>query len=147
MARTLLDLARDVEALSDEVAEAANELKQKVALELVKILVFETPVDTSKALSNWRASLGEGLDNAIEAIYPGSHGSTRSASGLEAISRAEAEIKRSKPGETVAIFNAAPHIRRLNEGYSSQAPAGFIEVAVLKAQAIIAKEGLDLKGA
>jgi hypothetical protein len=48
-----------------------------------------------------------------------------------AISAAEAAIAANKTADVLVIFNAVPYIRRLNEGSSRQAPAGFIEKAVL----------------
>lgn len=145
MARTLLSLAREMDGYARDVDEAINELKQLIARTLVNQLVWATPVDTSRALSNWRAELGTSVSNWIEAHYPGEQGSTQAASAQAAINEAESVIARAKPGETISIFNAVPYIRYLNEGSSSQAPAGFVEASQIIAERLIKTRGIRLR--
>lgn len=142
---TLLDLARKMDQLSGNIEKAANELKKELALLLVEELTRVTPVDTSKALSNWRANVQGRIEAAIEAHFLGSRGSTQAASISEAIAAAKAEIAGAKPGKPIAIFNSVPYIRRLNEGSSRQAPAGFVEASVLIARRKMRNKRLDIK--
>src|ERR1044072_8825569 len=44
--------------------------------------------------------------------------------------KALAAIAKFKLNDTVYIANSVPYIRRLNDGWSTQAPAGFIDAAV-----------------
>ncbi len=53
------------------------------------------------------------------------------ASAAETINQARAVLATKKPGQKIYITNNLPYIRRLNDGYSKQAPAGFVERAVL----------------
>lgn len=127
---TLKQLAARLNKLADNADQLADEAKARVALAIVKQLVADTPVDTSQALSNWRVGTGS-TPPAIPPYYAGAQGSTRAASLAAAISAAEAAIAANKSADVLVIFNAVPYIRRLNEGSSRQAPAGFIEKAVL----------------
>lgn len=131
MARTLKDLANEVRAFSDGLDEVNNQASCEVALAIVTNLAPETPVDTSKALSNWRVGIGQKSALAIPPHSPGRHGSTQEASVAATIAEAKAKLAAKKPGETIWISNVLPYIRRLNEGYSKQAPAGFVERAIL----------------
>lgn len=131
MARTLKDLANEVRAFSDGLNEVSNQASCEVALAIVTDLAPKTPVDTSKALSNWRVGIGQKPALAIPPHSPGRHGSSQEASVAATISEAKAKLAAKKPGETIWISNVLPYIRRLNEGYSKQAPAGFVERAIL----------------
>ena len=141
----LLDLANRLDRIGPQVEEAVNERKKDVALALVSELVWVTPVDTSKALSNWQVDTEGFLLDSIDAHFPGEKGSTQRASALEAIAAAKRELEHARPGKALLIFNNVPYIRRLNEGYSAQAPAGFVEKAIVVARRVAAKKPLKLK--
>lgn len=130
---TLLNLGKDMDRLSVLVRLRSRELTKYVSLAVLSYLVRVTPVDTSKALSNWRISVAGTIYGAdsIEAHFPGQGGSTAGASAAEAIQLAKEALKGAQPGKAIAIINAVPYLQRLNEGWSSQAPAGFIEASIL----------------
>lgn len=137
--RSLLDLARQCENLSEEIADESNKQKIKVAETILGDLVHVTPVDTSKALSNWQAAIGTKKSGKIEPYYPGEHGSTKTASARAAFEAGRAIIRGAKPGEPIIISNNLPYIRRLNDGYSKQAPAGFVDRAILLGRRIVTR--------
>lgn len=126
---TLRQLAARLNALADDADDIADEAKARYAIEIVRALLPATPVDTSRALSNWR--VGTGVSAAIPPHVAGEMGSTERASTSIALAEAEAAIRANRAADTLVIFNAVPYIRKLNEGSSRQAPAGFIEKAVL----------------
>lgn len=128
---TLKGMAGRLNRLADNLDKMVNERKQAVATAIVRQLVEATPVDTSQALSNWRVSTDGTIGAHIAAHFMGAKGSTQAASASAAIADAERAIKSSKPLDVLVIFNAVPYIRRLNEGSSAQAPAGFVEKAIL----------------
>lgn len=130
-ARNLQELANNLEARAKAIPELANRLAKHVAETIVIELATKTPVDTSKAISNWQVTLNSPATAEINAHYEGSHGSTYGQSSSETISLARALLRNKKPGQTIFITNNADYIRKLNEGSSSQAPAGFVEAAVL----------------
>lgn len=131
MVRTLNDLAARLDRIADKVEKAPNELKKKVARRVVAQLVSVTPVDTSRALSNWIATNGSPANFSVLAYSVGSAGSTRGASMSAAIAAALKEIDAAAPSVPIFLTNNLRYIRRLNDGYSKQAPAGFVERAAL----------------
>jgi hypothetical protein len=100
-------------------------------------LTTRTPVDTSRALSNWQVKVSYQNKRYLPANYLGKGGSTAERSAAKCMSRTRTELKRNfKLGKKVFIFNNCPYIVRLNEGYSFQAPAGFVEAALAKGQEV-----------
>lgn len=139
MARTLLDLANDVDKLADKIGKAASDHAVKTALTIVGDLVYHTPVDTSQALSNWDVTVGAPADDPHGPYFAGKHGSTMQQSAQAALAQAKETLKNKKPGTSIFIANNLPYIRRLNDGYSGQVPAGFVERAVLLGRKMKAK--------
>jgi len=128
---TLLDLANSLEKKAAAINAAASQLAVDTALAIVGDLVYHTPVDTTKALSNWTVTLDAPASDYLPAFYPGKGGETQVASAQEALALAKAVLAKKQPGQTIFISNNAPYIVRLNDGYSGQQPAGFVERAVL----------------
>jgi hypothetical protein len=131
MARTLNALANRLDKAADNLAEQANAIKKKAATVIAKSLISTTPVDTSRALSNWLATIGAQANYSILAHSPGSGGSTRGASMSAALADAMNTIAGAKPGQPIFLTNNLRYIRALNDGHSKQAPAGFVERAEL----------------
>lgn len=127
----LLKLAERLEAKAGALDEDASALCAKVVETIVTDLVYVTPVDESTALSNWQVSVGSPAQAPIPAYFPGEGGSTQAMSAQEAIAAARRELLKKKPGQSVYISNVLRYIDVLNQGSSSQEPAGFVERAVL----------------
>lgn len=102
------------------VADNAAALVRRVAVTVDSELVFSTPVDTGRARSNWQVELNQPASGTAEPV-----------AASAAVAAAEAKIATAKPGDTIHITNNLPYIGRLNDGWSAQAPAGFVETAVL----------------
>ena len=68
----------------EEIENNASELSKRVALTILADLVDKTPVDTSKALSNWQVGIGSPVSGEIEAYYPGEGGNTAGGSSRAA---------------------------------------------------------------
>ena len=136
---TLLDLANRMDALAASIPAASSDAAKKVAETLVADLAYKTPVDTSQALSNWIVTTGSPNVGKIDPHFYGEHGSTQKASAAETIANARAVLKGKKPGQSIFITNNLPYIRRLNDGHSGQAPAGFVERCVLIARKTLQK--------
>lgn len=134
MPRNLNDLAASMEARAKKIQTAASDAAVKVALGILNTLVFRTPVDTSRALSNWQVSTDAPIGSYIQAYSPGYLGYTQLASAQSAISVGTMNLEKKKPGQTIYIVNNTPYIRGLNSGSSKQAPAGFVEASVLIAR-------------
>ncbi|QZA70460.1 minor tail protein [Erwinia phage AH03] len=134
---TLRDLSKRLRTLSKEIPKQVNQLKVDVALTIQADLAKETPVDTTKAVSNWKATRIAPFPNDVEPYFPGFYGYTAYKSIQASIADAEVNLKGTKPGETVFIVNNADYIKDLNEGSSKQAPAGFVEASIVKGRKLI----------
>jgi len=140
---TLKDLANRLNKVADKIEAAPSQVAAAFTFALVEELVDRTPIDTSKAMSNWLVSLNDPVLVDMEAYYEGIHGSTYSASKSEVLAFANTILGKKKPGVDLFISNAAPYIRDLENGSSRQAPLGFtqqsLRVARSKLPAIIKK--------
>lgn len=144
MARNLLDLANSLERKAGRIEKAASTLAKNVAQSIVGNLANVTPVDTSKALSNWQVGLIDAPDSSIEPFFPGQKGSSKRSSANATIKAAKRILGGKKPGEVIYISNVLPYIARLNDGYSNQTPAGFVERAVLIGRKEVKKSKLKV---
>lgn len=147
MARTLEDLARGLEDRAKSLPQLGNRIAIRTAIELVTGLANETPVDTSKAISNWVVTLDRIPISDIDAHFEGSKGDTFTRSSRQTIMLAKIALLNKKPGQTIFITNNADYIRDLNNGSSPQAPANFVQSIVKRIRATIKRKGRgDLNG-
>ena len=109
------------------------EVANQYALAIQKELLQNTPVDTAKAISNWTVTLDRPHDAEEPTYFVGMKGSSREASIRSAYDQAKTALSDRRYGQRIFITNTAPYILRLNDGYSMQAPAGFIEDSVYAA--------------
>lgn len=130
---TFEQLAADLYKISIKTSENVHKVVRLVALAADQALVMGTPVDTSRARSNWLVSCGEPRDDTIEPYVPGKGGSSAAASSQAALEQGKQEIEASPVGATIYISNNLPYITKLNEGWSRQAPSGFVEKAIEEA--------------
>jgi hypothetical protein len=134
---SLSDFSRRITLRGRKVAEGADALTRKVALAADQAVVSGTPVDTGRARSNWIAAIGGPASSVIDAYVPGESGSTEAANTQAALNQAETVISGYTAGEEIHITNNLPYIQRLNDGYSAQAPANFVEHAVMEAVQVV----------
>lgn len=117
----MTDLQKRMDALYRRKVEGTLEIRvRRTALGLYGDLKILTPVDTGRARSNWHLDIGV---PTVQLVEPG---------GDIAPSLSTYTID-----QTIFISNNLPYIQRLNEGHSSQAPAGFVEDAVNNARSRI----------
>lgn len=135
MASNVIEFNLDVtKFVTEEAPEEATKLHRALALDLFGRLIRTTPVDTGRARANWQVSNGQPPAGEIE--FEG--GASREANGALALNTAQQretpEILAAKaPGRTW-IANNLPYIERLNDGWSAQAPAGFVELAIAEVE-------------
>jgi hypothetical protein len=129
---TLKGLAARMNARADDLDEEASAAAVSVALTIVGSLAFDTPVDTSKAISGWQIGLGSPVPTQRGAFFPGERGSTFRASAQATVADARNVLANKVPGQPIYISNPLPYIRRLNAGWSKQHPGAFVEAAVMR---------------
>lgn len=134
---SLSEFSRRITLRGRKVAEGADALTRKVALAADQAVVMETPVDTGRARSNWIAALGAAPDTVIDAYAPGEGGNTGAENTQAAINQGEAVISGYQSGQEIHITNNLPYIQRLNDGWSAQASAQFVEQALMEAAQVV----------
>lgn len=113
------------------VEAGVNRKVRRIALAILTEVVVQTPVDTGRARANWSVGLGGPPDSGNEEPFaPGQGGNTAAANATAAIDAGRAAMEDREPEQDIYISNNVPYIQRLNEGWSAQAPAGFIQSAV-----------------
>jgi hypothetical protein len=110
------------------IEKRVDETVRKVAIQALQGVVLATPVDTGRARGNWLVSLGYATKVPISRLDKG---------GGSAIADGRATIAQRREGQDVYLTNNVAYIGRLNEGYSAQAPAQFVQTAVAQAVAVI----------
>lgn len=130
-------LAKKLRLKVKKLDDVGNDIAIIAGIAVIKELVYRTPVDTSQAISNWQAFIGSPKDKIINAHFVGNAGSTRFQSAEETTFNAIAILKSKKPGQKIYISNSLDYIKDLNDGSSSQAPAGFVEAAVMVAKQVV----------
>lgn len=119
------------EAYKKKVLKALETVVKRTALSVDRNLVLKTPVGNpdlwqnpnaapdgytgGRARANWIASL-----NAPKIVE-------RDATTRQSNDEAESIMNSFNLGDTIYLANNVPYIRRLNEGWSKQAPTGFID--------------------
>lgn len=139
------DFGKEMKKIADGIQDNADRIVRKCALAVDAALVIATPVDTGRARSNWQVSLDTPVTGTVEPYSPGNDGSTSGPNAQAAIAQGKATIGSYKGGganNSINITNNLPYIGRLNEGYSAQAPAGFVEKAVMVGIAAIKDENV-----
>lgn len=94
---------------------------RKVGADVLRSVVEKSPVDTGRFRANWVVSYGPS-DATRSGLDP---------TGIDTINRGLALIQVFRPesGE-LWISNNLPYARRLEYGYSGQAPAGMVRITV-----------------
>lgn len=136
MKSDLKRFSRRIRKVAKDIEDNASEVCRNTASRISKSLTMEdTPVKSGQARNNWRASVGIPITGAL-------FGKSFDTSGTEAHGKNNQQIAKQKPGQDIYITNNLPYIKRLNNGWSKQAPAGFVEAAVQKANTFIKKARL-----
>lgn len=122
----------------------ADRTVRRCALAVDGAVVLATPVDTGRARSNWQVSLDKPVTGTIEPYAEGQGGSTGGVNSRSAIEQGKGVIAGYKGGRieaAICITNNLAYIGRLNDGYSAQAPAAFVEKAAMVGVAAIRGKG------
>ncbi len=121
--KRIRDVAKGVEPGVDEVV-------RRFALVANQTVIMATPVDTGRARANWQISIGSPMTDE-----------TGSTDAQGALSRNAETIgtHRASAGQELYLQNNVPYIERLNEGWSAQAGAGFVEKALLAAARAVSR--------
>lgn len=129
------DLNGILKKAGNTIAENADRLTRRCALAIDAAVVLATPVDTGRARANWQVEIGSPASGTVDPT---------DKSGQAALDAGKKVIEGYKSGDAIYITNNLPYIERLNDGWSAQAPAGFVEQAINVGTAAIAAEAAKL---
>lgn len=113
-------------SIASDLEDIINEEVRATSLVLLRDVVIATPVDTGRARGNWVIGVTtpviEQFDNFDK-------------TGGETIRRGATRIgdARAIKYPTINLTNSLPYVTRLNQGWSQQAPAMFVESAIIRA--------------
>lgn len=126
-----------VQKYQKKIKERVPKVMRMFMIEAYRQVTISTPVDTGRARWGWNCSVGN-PDLTVPASAPkGWIG--RSKGGTEFYgqdftrSKKTFSVKAVSGDKTTYIANAVPYIGILNEGYSDQSPARFVELAFVNA--------------
>jgi hypothetical protein len=118
---------REIKQFGVEVVPQEHlKLQKRIAVDLLRRIVFRTPVDTGRARGNWQVARGGGSDSPLEK-FDKSGGATFAA-GASAIGS-------TKEFSLITIFNNVNYINILEGGSSSQFPSGMVAVSLAETEA------------
>lgn len=141
---TFANLASAIASLRAEIPKLVSVETVKIAKVVLKVASENTPVDTTKAISNWQVGVGNAPTNVLNPYVPGSGGSTQIASIIATNNVGAAKLNRRKYGQTIHIVNNADYIEGLNDGSISRQPGGFVEKAIVAGNKALLAANIDL---
>lgn len=129
MAAFSLQLAK----FADKAGRNAETVIRKVAIDLLARFILRSPVDTGRFRANWQVGLSA-VGNRLDAT---------DKAGTVTIRTGEIIINGTPMGTSIWISNSLPYARRLEYGWSKQAPAGMVRVTLTEFQKLL---GVAAKG-
>lgn len=139
---TLDQFRRRMRILGRRVEKNVPVLARRVALAVDQAVVLATPVDEGVARSNWQVGVGTPARGTRDAYVPGNAGSTGPANAAAAIGAAQGRLSTVRREVDIYISNNLPYIGRLNDGYSAQAPANFVQTAAQEGSRVVGRTRL-----
>ena len=116
--------ARRIQRRARQVETGASQALRATALVISQTVVLATPVDTGHARANWQVGIDTPITKEI---------GEEDQSGTATIARNAGTIRSATPQKSIVLSNNVPYIISLNEGSSAQAPAQFVQLAILEA--------------
>jgi hypothetical protein len=109
---------------------------RRTAIQIASRVIQMSPVDTGRFRGNWNVGI-PAIDFATrEDVDP---------TGAGSLQRAQSAIGSWRIGESLYVTNSLPYAKRLEEGYSQQAPAGMVKVTVAEFQSAVRKALRELR--
>jgi hypothetical protein len=126
MSSNIADFDRRLRARARAFPLRVAERHAEVAEVALTAVVEESPVREGGFRGAWTVSVGQ--PNPIDPETP-------DKDGAATIERGVAVLEGLRPFELVYLNNARPYARRIDRGWSEQAPAGVTEVALQRVRA------------
>ena len=122
-----MSLGGDLRAFEAKTLDKMSRAARKITLDAFSEVIMMSPVDSGRFRGNWQPAIGSVPSGTIEALDP---------SGNMVIAKVAGVTAGMEPGDVVYMANNLPYGPRLEEGYSQQAPSGFVRLVVQRYQTI-----------
>lgn len=127
---------RQYAAILAKAGAKAELVIRQSAVALQSGMVEKSPVDTGRFKGNWQCGIGVlNLDTSAG----------NDANGSGAIAKTIAAVQGWKAGQTIYMTNNLPYARRLEFGWSQQAPSGVVRLTVLDFQSSVRRAAESIK--
>jgi hypothetical protein len=147
-----MSFAEDIKKFAQKAGDNADLVVRKVVLDIGRSLVEKTPVGNpdlwqnpdnkpdgyvgGHARANWSHSIGALVNQEFKEI---------DATGGASIDRIISSVPVKAAGEVHYIQNSLPYMQALEDGHSTQAPAGMVAITQTEFQDYIQKALGELK--
>lgn len=133
------EVSARLRVIAKDIPENANAIVRLTALAIQQSLVLQTPVDTGRARANWQVNINAPANGTLEQFPLAAKGDSVGLPGPSGSFAMTEAIKATQNfvGGSIFITNNLPYIVPLNNGHSQQAPAGFIQTAILNGIAAV----------
>lgn len=125
-----MSFSQDLNKATLNLAGYAEEMVRGTLFSLANRIIKESPVDTGRFRGNWQASLNTPKQGKLQRL---------DKSGASAINDMSSVVMGLNMGQTFYLTNNLPYARRLEYGYSKQAPSGFLRINVMRVQSELQK--------
>lgn len=116
-----------VAKLVKDVQEGVDEAVKLIVEDGVNKMADSTPVDTTRAVSNWIVTIGSPASGEVPPHVPGSKGGTGAPAARAATKgRAKAAVSGLRGAKAVYITNNVPYIGVLEYGDAKHRPSGMV---------------------
>lgn len=122
------NFARTIQSFSGVAGKRVDLIMRKLVFDALDGMFRRSPVDTGRFRASFRVSLDKAdlsVAEVSDVSSPKRFGSGPDGDALNQFNALKPEVKRDR---TIVISNNLPYAQRLEDGYSTQAPAGVVEI-------------------
>jgi hypothetical protein len=127
-----MSFAKDLDKATLNLKGYTEITVRAILLDLTRLIIKASPVDTGRFRGNWQASFGSPKGGKLQR-------KDKSKDGANTADLADKVIANIEMGQTFYLTNNLPYARRLEYGYSKQAPNGMLRINLMAVQSMLAK--------
>ena len=125
-----MSFSKDLDKITLNLAGYAENMVRATLFNLSYRIIKESPVDTGRFRGNWQASVNTPKVTQLK---------RKDRTGTSTITAVNNVLGKFSMGQTFYLTNNLPYARRLEYGYSKQAPSGMLRINVMRVQSELEK--------
>jgi hypothetical protein len=118
----------DIQKFVDKANGNVDLVVRRIALDMFKRVIMKSPVDTGRFKGNWQVAIG---------AIPAGTLVVDDKSGTVTMARVNAATLNLQAGQIIYLVNNLSYARRLEYGYSRQAPKGMVRTTLQEFPGIV----------